>query len=93
MTEQSQDRIVFCQKFQKKLPGLTQPPLPGELGMRIFEHISYQAWQEWRTEQTKIINELKLKVFEKSAQDTLQQHLQKFLFENAKTIFDDKANS
>ena len=40
-------RKVFCTKFQRELPGLDAPPWPGELGQRIFEHISAQAWKLW----------------------------------------------
>ena len=38
-------RKVFCQKFQKELPGLDSPPWPGELGQRIYENISADAWK------------------------------------------------
>ena len=42
-------RTVFCVKFQKELPGLDVPPSPGELGQRIFENVSAQAWQMWES--------------------------------------------
>lgn len=85
MTEENQ-RMVFCQKYQQELPGLSSPPLPGEFGQKVFEGISQKAWEEWMGEQTKIINELNLKVFEPQAQQTLQEHAQKFLFEGAGSI-------
>ena len=40
-------RMVFCQKLQRELPGLDAPPWPGELGRRIYENISAEAWEMW----------------------------------------------
>ena len=40
-------RIVFCQKFQKEMPGLDTQPWPGELGQRVYENISAEAWKLW----------------------------------------------
>src|SRR5437867_9651565 len=40
-------RMVQCVKFQKELPGLDAPPWPGELGQRIYEGVSAQAWKLW----------------------------------------------
>lgn len=71
--------MVFCKKFNKDLPGLDNAPLPGELGQNIRKHISQDAWNLWLEEQTKIINELKLKMFEPDAQQTLEKHLKTFL--------------
>src|SRR4030095_3137214 len=38
-------RTVMCVKFQKELPGLETPPWPGELGQRVYENVSAQAWK------------------------------------------------
>lgn len=91
MTKENTPRMVFCQRYQKEMPGLKQPPLPGPFGQKIFEQISHQAWEDWLLEQTRIINELKLKMFEPQAQKTLQEHAQKFLFEGQKSIRPDEA--
>ena len=40
-------RKVFCKKLQKELPGLDEPPWPGELGQKVYENISAQAWKLW----------------------------------------------
>ncbi|MCB1197465.1 MAG: oxidative damage protection protein [Deltaproteobacteria bacterium] len=86
----TEKRLVFCQKFQEELPGLSTPPLPGEFGQRIFEHISEKAWKAWIDEQTKVINELKLQVFKPEAQKTLQTYAEKFLFQQAQSIHPNK---
>ena len=50
-------RTVFCEHFQKEAEGLDFQLYPGELGERIFNHISKEAWAEWQKKQTMLINE------------------------------------
>ena len=40
-------RTVFCKKLQRELPGLDSPPWPGDLGQRIYDNISTDAWKMW----------------------------------------------
>ena len=47
MPEGPVNRTVFCVKFQRELPGLDEPPFDNELGQRIFEHVSRDAWAKW----------------------------------------------
>lgn len=75
-------RMVKCAKLGQELEGLEDPPYPGELGQRIYDSISKQAWQEWMDYQTKLINELKLAVFQPEAQKILQKHAEEFFFGN-----------
>ena len=53
-------RTVQCVKFQKELPGLDAPPWPGELGQRVFENVSTQAWKLWEERMKMILNEYRL---------------------------------
>jgi Fe-S cluster biosynthesis and repair protein YggX len=73
-------KTVFCAKLKKNLPGLEKPPFPNALGQRIANEISMEAWQLWMDYQTKLINELKLRVFEPEAQKILQEHAEDFFF-------------
>lgn len=73
-------RMIFCQKLQKEAPGLTHQPYPGELGTRIYEHISEEAWQLWVNHQKMIINEYRLNLLEPTAKQKLREELEKFLF-------------
>jgi Fe-S cluster biosynthesis and repair protein YggX len=53
--------MVFCAKLQKELPGLEKPPFKGEVGQRIYDKISQQAWDVWRSDmQIKVLNEYRL---------------------------------
>jgi Fe-S cluster biosynthesis and repair protein YggX len=73
-------RLIYCVKQQKTAEGLTSPPLPSELGRRIFEEISQEAWQLWINHQTMLINEYRLSLIDPKAREFLLQEMEKFLF-------------
>ena len=73
-------RKVFCKKLQKELPGLDEPPWPGELGQKIYENISAQAWKLWEDRMKMILNEYRLLPFQKEAQELVAKHMEEFFF-------------
>src|SRR5579885_1656356 len=73
-------RKVMCVKFQKELPGLDAPPWPGELGQRIFEHVSVDAWKLWEDRMKMILNEYRLMPLQKEAQDLVAKYMEDFFF-------------
>ena len=73
-------RTVQCAKLGREAEGLVQPPYPGDLGKRIFEHVSKEAWQMWLQHQTILINEYRLNVMDPKARAMLEQEMEKFLF-------------
>lgn len=73
-------RMIFCQKLQQEAEGLATPPYPGELGQRIYAHISKPAWQLWIEHQTRLINEYRLNLMEQKSRQFLTQEMEKFLF-------------
>ena len=73
-------RKVYCQKFQKEMLGLDAPPWPGELGQRIYENISAEAWKAWVQHQTMLLNEYRLSPIEPKARKFLVEEMEKFLF-------------
>ena len=73
-------RTVFCAKFKKDMPGLDAPPWPGELGQRIFDHVSADAWEQWEERMKMILNELRLLPFQKEAQQVVVKQMEEFLF-------------
>ncbi len=73
-------RMIACTKLKKKAPGLNQQPYPGELGKKIYEHISAEAWQMWLGHQTMLINEHRLSMLDPKARQFLAQEMEKFLF-------------
>ncbi|MFC0118166.1 oxidative damage protection protein [Pseudoalteromonas xiamenensis] len=75
-------RTVFCQKLQKEAPGLDFQLYPGELGERIFNNISKEAWQQWQHKQTMLINEKKLNMMNPEHRALLEEQMSGFLFED-----------
>jgi len=73
-------RMVFCVKFQREMPGLETSPWPGELGQRIYEHVSAEAWRMWEDRMRMILNEYRLMPFQKEAQDLVAQLMEEFFF-------------
>ena len=74
-------RTVHCVKLEKEAEGLKFPPYPGELGKRIYEQVSQEAWQMWLAHQTMLINEYRLTPFEPKARQFLEREMEKFFFE------------
>lgn len=79
-TRNQSGRLVHCVKFQKELPGLDTPPWPGELGQRIFDNVSLEAWKLWEERMKMILNEYRLLPFQKEAQDLVAKHMEDFFF-------------
>ncbi len=73
-------RMVHCVKFQKELPGLDAPPWPGELGQRVYENASVQAWKLWEERMKMILNEYRLMPWQKEAQEVIAKHMEDFFF-------------
>ncbi len=73
-------RTVNCAKLGKEAEGLERPTYPGELGQRIYEHISKEAWQLWLRHQTMLINEYRLSAVDPKAREFLAKEMEKFLF-------------
>lgn len=73
-------RMVHCVKLDKEAEGLDRPPYPGELGKRIFENVSKEAWNAWLQHQTMLINENRLTPIEPKARAFLEQEMEKFFF-------------
>ena len=79
-TPDSPQRTVTCVKFQKELPALDEPPWPGELGQRIYENVSVEAWKLWEERMKMILNEYRLMPWQKEAQDLVAKHMEDFFF-------------
>jgi Fe-S cluster biosynthesis and repair protein YggX len=71
-------RMVHCRKLKQELPGLDMPPFPGPKGQEVYENISKQAWAEWMTHQTTLINEMRLNMMDLTARTYLSEQREKF---------------
>lgn len=75
-------RAVFCTYLQKTAPGLAFQLIPGELGKRIFDNISQEAWNEWQKKQTMLINENKLNLMKIDDRQKIERAMVDYLFEH-----------
>ena len=73
-------RTVQCVVLKREAPGLDRPPYPGELGKRVFENVSKEAWANWLKHQTMLINEYRLTPIEPKARKFLESEMEKFFF-------------
>jgi Fe-S cluster biosynthesis and repair protein YggX len=73
-------RIVFCQLLKREAEGLEYPPHPGELGARIFESISAEAWQRWLAHLSVLLNDFQLSTADPRSIAFIEQHMLGFLF-------------
>ena len=74
-------RTVYCQYLKREADGLDRVPYPGDLGKRIYDNISAEAWRAWVGHQTMLINEYRLASFDPKARAFLAEERKKFLFE------------
>ncbi|MBU6441735.1 MAG: oxidative damage protection protein [Betaproteobacteria bacterium] len=73
-------RMVNCIKLGREAPGLDFPPYPGELGKRIFDSVSKEAWQGWLKHQTMLVNENRLNLADASARQYLARQMDRYFF-------------
>jgi Fe-S cluster biosynthesis and repair protein YggX len=72
--------MIHCIKLGKEAEGLDFPPVPGELGRRIFESVSKEAWQQWQRHQTMLLNENRLSLADPRARKYLLTQMEQYFF-------------
>ncbi|MGD8588819.1 MAG: oxidative damage protection protein [Chromatiales bacterium] len=73
-------RTVNCVKLHREAEGLDRLPYPGELGQRIFDNVSKEAWQGWLRHQTMLINENRLSPIDPKARKFLEEQMEQYFF-------------
>ena len=73
-------RTVHCVKLDKDLEGLEKPPFRGELGQRLFDTVSAQAWKSWLEHSKMLINEYRLDLTSESGQRLWMTECEKFFY-------------
>ena len=73
--------MVHCIKLGKEAPGMKFPPLPNELGKRIYDNVSQEAWDGWLRYQTMIINENRLSLADPRAREYISQQMENYFFD------------
>ncbi|MCX6589203.1 MAG: oxidative damage protection protein [Acidobacteria bacterium] len=74
-------RTVLCVKLKKELPALKEVPFEGHpLGQRIFENVSQDAWKMWVEHMKMLMNEYRLNLGTKEAQEFLLEQMEQYFF-------------
>ncbi len=73
-------RLVNCVKLKKEAEGLDFPPVPGEMGKKIWENVSKEAWNDWIQHQTMLVNEYRLNLSDIKARKYLTDQLKAYFF-------------
>lgn len=73
-------RMVNCIKLGVEAEGLERPPVPGEMGKRIYENVSKEAWAQWVKLQTMLINENRLSLMDPQARKYLTEQMERHFF-------------
>ena len=73
-------RIVKCVKMGKELPGMRWKPFEDDLGQRLYENVSEEAWKLWLEHSKMLINEYRLDLMSQRAQQILREQVEQFFF-------------
>lgn len=73
-------RMVHCIKLGKEAEGLDYPTYPGELGKRIFDNVSKEAWKAWLDQQTMLMNEYRINPLDPKARKFIEGEMEKYFF-------------
>jgi Fe-S cluster biosynthesis and repair protein YggX len=73
-------RMVKCVKLGKELPGLDRPPWKGELGQRIYDNVSKEAWRTWVEHSKMLMNEFRLNPLDPNSQRIIAEQMESYFF-------------
>jgi len=73
-------RMVHCIKLGREAEGLDFPPVPGEMGKKLWENVSKEAWAAWQKHQTMLVNENRLNLADARARKYLMTQMEKYFF-------------
>ena len=73
-------RTVHCVKFGKDLPGLDRIPWKGDLGKRVYESVSQEAWKMWIEHSKMLMNEYRLNPLDPQSQKIMEEQMEQFFF-------------
>jgi Fe-S cluster biosynthesis and repair protein YggX len=81
MADEGQNvRMVKCVKLGKELPGLDRVPWKGDIGKRVYEHVSKDAWKMWVDHSKMLLNEFRLNPMDPNSQKIMEEQMEQFFF-------------
>lgn len=76
------EKTVQCVKLKKELPALEEPPIPGDLGKKIHQQVSAEAWRLFEEHFIMVTNELRLDLMDDSTNQIFFDQIDQFLFQD-----------
>jgi Fe-S cluster biosynthesis and repair protein YggX len=73
-------RMVHCVKFGREMPGLERVPWKGELGKRVYENVSKDAWKMWLEYSKMVMNEFRLNPLDPNSHKIMEEQMERFFF-------------
>ena len=73
-------RMVHCVKFDKDMPGLERIPWKGDIGKRVYENVSQEAWKMWIEHSKMLMNEYRLNPLDAQSQKIMEEQMEEFFF-------------
>ena len=73
-------RMVKCVKFGREMPGLEETPWTGDIGKRVYENVSKEAWKMWIEYSKMVVNEYRLNPLDPNSHKILEEHMEQFFF-------------
>lgn len=71
---------IDCARCGETKPALDRrPPLPGDDAELVQSRVCADCWQEWREEEVRTINELRLNFMDPEAQRVLRERMLSYL--------------
>lgn len=83
------ERTVKCIKYGEELPGLNSPPTPTELGKKVYENVSNQAWNDFLEYFKMVVNEYRLDLTSPMADQIFEQKINEYFFTGNYAMPDD----
>jgi Fe-S cluster biosynthesis and repair protein YggX len=74
------ERLVMCVKLHKELPAMDRAPFKGDLGQRLFDNVSKEAWRAWLEHSKMLVNEYRLDMTHPAHQKTWFGECEKYFF-------------
>jgi Fe-S cluster biosynthesis and repair protein YggX len=73
-------RTVQCVYLKREAEGLDFTVYPGDLGKRIYDNVSKEAFEAWKKHQTMLVNENRLNLADARSRQYLARQMESFFF-------------
>src|SRR5260370_30347055 len=71
---------VFCGKLKRELRGVDEPPFDNDLGKKVYDNVSQEAWRMWMEHCKMLLNEYRLNPARREGQEVIVKQLEMFFF-------------